>query len=129
MGLIPAMHSNGPLPPSPNVLCIIIYIYLQSCTTMVSHLLPLMADITHSHCFEYISMAIACIDIYYICLGPIFWCEVNCDIYLVIEPTCFGNLEDLKNMYMHSALFFNANSTIMSVWWLHWPVLVTLVIY
>jgi hypothetical protein len=28
---------------------------------MVSHLLPFMADITHSHCFEYISMAIALI--------------------------------------------------------------------
>jgi len=40
----------------PNVLCIIVYIYLQSCTTMVSHLVPFMADITHSHCFEYISM-------------------------------------------------------------------------
>jgi hypothetical protein len=33
----------------PNVLCIIIYICLQSCTTMVSCLLSFMADITHSH--------------------------------------------------------------------------------
>ena len=43
----------------PNVLCIVIYICLHSCTAMVSHLLPFMADITHSHCFEYISIAIA----------------------------------------------------------------------
>ena len=42
-----------------NVLCVIIYICLKSCTAMVSHLLPFMADITLSHCFEYISMAIA----------------------------------------------------------------------
>ena len=37
----------------------LICICLQSYTTMVSHILPFIVDIIHSHCFEYISIAIA----------------------------------------------------------------------
>jgi hypothetical protein len=37
----------------------LIYICLQLYTTMVSHILPSIADIMYSHCFRYISIAIA----------------------------------------------------------------------
>jgi hypothetical protein len=77
------------------VLCIIIYICLQSCITMVSDLLPFMADITHSH---NIVLSISqwlwhYIDVYYIYLGP-FQCEFNCDVHLIFGLSRFGNFEN-----------------------------------
>ena len=133
------------------MLCIIIYICLQSCTTKVFHLLPFMADITNS----WSQWLLHYMDDYYICPGSVFWCEFNCDVYLVIlriskyvyafctifqckfnynvclviGPTCFGDFGNLINMYMHSVSFFNANSTVMFVWWLNHLVLVILRLY
>ena len=77
----------------PNVLCIIIYICLQSCTIMVSHLLPLMADTTCSHniVLSINQWLLHYIDVYYICPRPIFQCEFNCDVHLIFGLTCFGN--------------------------------------
>jgi hypothetical protein len=65
-----------------NVLYALIYICLQSCTAMVSHPLPFMASIRHSHCFGYILIAIAL---------------HRCVIYV-------------------GELFFDVNSTVMSIW-------------
>jgi len=85
-----------------------IYICLQSCTTMVSHLLPFMADITNS----WSQWLLHYMDDYYICPGSIFWCEFNCDVYLVIGLTCFGNLRISKYVYAFCTIFqckFNYN--------------------
>ena len=84
---------------------------------MVSHLLPFMADITLSHCFEYISMAIAL----HRCLLYIFrtcfsmWIQLWCPFDNWTNP--FWQFWELTNLYMHSVPFFNTNSTIMFWWW------------
>jgi hypothetical protein len=80
----------------PNVLCIIIYTCLQLCTIMVSHLLPLMVNITHAHniVLSINQWLLHYIDVYYICPGPIFQYEFNCDVHLIFGLTCFGNFEN-----------------------------------
>jgi hypothetical protein len=71
-----------------NMLCVIICICSQSCTNSVSHLLPFMADITHSHniVLSISQWLLHYINVYYICPG----------IYV-------------------PDLFFNVNSTVISM--------------
>jgi len=96
------------------VLCIVIYICLRSCTTLVSHLLPFMADITCSHCFKYISIAVAlhgCITVC-TCLEPVFQWEFNRDIYLIIRLTCLVIWRINEYLYAFCIIFqykFNYN--------------------
>jgi hypothetical protein len=52
----------------------------------------------------------------YICPGPIFQHEFNRDVNWVIGLTKFGNFGELANIYMHSALIFNVDPAIMSIW-------------
>jgi hypothetical protein len=77
----------------PNMLCVIIYICSQSCTTTVSRLLPFMVDITHSHniVLSISQWLLHYINVYYICPEPVFQCEFNCNAHLIFEVTCFGN--------------------------------------
>jgi hypothetical protein len=55
-----------------------------------------MADITHlkNIVLNISQWLLHYIDVYYICLGPVFQCEFNCDVYLIIGLTCFGNFEN-----------------------------------
>jgi hypothetical protein len=75
------------------MLCVITYICSQSCTTIVSHLLPFMADITHLHniVLSISQWLLHYINVYYICPRPIFQCEFNCNVHLIFGLTCFGN--------------------------------------
>ena len=89
------------------VLYTLMYICLQLCAAIVSRLLPFMVDITHIYCFRYISIVIALLGMYYICPGPVFQCEFNCDVYFVIGLTCFGNFENWQICIciLHSQLY------------------------
>jgi hypothetical protein len=78
------------------MLYVIIYICSQSCTITVSHLLPFMVDITHSHniVLSISQWLLHYINVYYICPGPVFQCEFNCNVHLIFGLTCFGNFEN-----------------------------------
>jgi hypothetical protein len=51
----------------------------------------------------------------YICPGPIFQLEFNCDVNLVIGLTKFGNFGELAHIYMYSAPIFNADPNLV-IW-------------
>jgi hypothetical protein len=61
---------------------------------MVSHLLPFMVDITHSILFWVYLNNYCTTWMCYICPGPVFQCEFNCDVNLGFGLTCFGNFEN-----------------------------------
>ena len=61
----------------------LIYIYLQLHTTMISHILPSIADVMHSHCFGYISIAIALQQSIIYHQDPFF--DVNSTVMSVME--------------------------------------------
>ena len=74
------------------VLYTLMYICLQLCAAIVSRLLPLwliyiVGGILNLNSYYTIGM-------YYICPGPVFQREFNCDDYFVIGLTSFGNFEN-----------------------------------
>ena len=48
-------------------------------------------------------------------LGPIFQCEFNHDINLMIGLTKFDNFWELVHMYMYIALIFNVDPAVLSI--------------
>ena len=79
--------------------------------------LPIWAD----HIPAYLGNSFTCVQyrMYYTCPGPIFQCEFNCDVNLVIRLTKFGNFGNWYiYIYMHSAPIFNVGPAVMSIWWL-----------
>jgi hypothetical protein len=53
-----------------------------------------MANMTHLHCFGVYLNSYCIVQMYYICPRPVFQCKFNCDIYLLIGLTYFGNFEN-----------------------------------
>ena len=52
---------------------------------------------------------------YGICPGPVFRCEFNGGVRLVIGLTIFGNFSKYTCMYMFPALYLNPISTVMVI--------------
>jgi hypothetical protein len=57
----------------------------------------------------------------YTCSGPVFRCEFNGDVCLVIGMTIYGNTNKCMSVIYVLELFFDVNSIVMFVLWSEWP--------
>ena len=57
----------------------------------------------------------------YTCSGPVFWCEFNGNVCLVIRVTIYGNTGKCGSVIHVLDRFFDVNSMAMSVSWSEWP--------
>ena len=78
--------------------------------------LPIWAD----HIPAYLGNSFTCVQyrMCYIRSRPIFQCEINCDVNLVIRLTKFGNFGNWYICICIQYWFSNMDLAAMSIWWL-----------